>query len=341
MNDLLVDKAKNNFPMSIGTVRENKRLNEKQATLAMVGLFDDLEMDSTAYLSVAAVMLHYKRRMAAETTCQKALDLCKDPVHRVRVLQLMARIQLDQDKPDDAYQSITDCVALLDSEGVTAQTKRWATITKARVEVYRDDTETAAASFAKARLLDPTVLTPGNVLEEELDIFEKDQKSRHIETLKSWSPLERLTWMAWNYEDYGIDRHAILRDIAVETGEKEFVVGMYQESIGSLDNVHAGAPFRFDLAEVYIQVFEDLEKGRKMLDEVLDSSSTGWAYAVTNEMPEYILDEAINTQSDVLSRLFRQSRDPIVKKQLLEETASLGTRPLALDIPSQSQTNVI
>ena len=307
----------------------------------MVDLFDDVKMDATAYFSVASVMFHFKRRNAAEATCDKALEVCNEPVQRIRILDLKAQIQLKRNKTDEAYQTINDCIALLDSDGVSADMKRWATITKARIEVEREESEAAALSYARARLMDPDNLTPGDVLEEELEIFENEQKARHIGTLKEWSGLERLTWMAWNYDDYGADRHAVLRDIAVETGEKEFVEEMYEEAIRYLDNVGSGAPLRCDLALFYVQVYEDIEKARKVLHEVLDSSSTGWAYAITEQIPEIILEKALNSQTDILSRLFKRSCNPVVKKQLLEEAKNLTTRPLALDVPPQSHTYLL
>ncbi|CAM1507730.1 Fc.00g045780.m01.CDS01 [Cosmosporella sp. VM-42] len=342
MNNLLVEQAAKNFQSSSSDHRSDQPLSEKQGALGIAGVFENLHMDAAAYYAVALVLFDYKHKVPAEVTCKKALDLCDQTVTRVRCLDLMARIQLKRGHIDEAYKFMTDCMEHLDDESLSASLKRWATITKARIEVERGEKDAAAASFAKARSLDPATLTPGDVLEEELEIFVEDEDRRpFIGRLKSWSPLEKLGWIAWNYDDLGTNRHELLCDIAVETREEDYVIEIYKEVIGYLDNVNAGAPLRIDLSKVYLQVCGDLDQTRKTLDEVLDSSSMGWPYAVTEELPEDTLGTTINMQTDVLFRLFKESRDPVVKKKLLEEVKGLVTRPLALDVPPNSDTYIL
>ncbi|KAF7563389.1 hypothetical protein G7046_g719 [Stylonectria norvegica] len=344
LDSILFEQAAKNFEFALGEVSTDQPLSDKQAALGIPGVFDDISMNATAYRAVASIFLKFKHRAPAEEMCKKAIETCDPSLHveSVKIFVLMAKIQLKRGRTTEACESITKCMEHVGQDGIPPALKREALITKARIEVKREDNDAAAISYAEARSADPATLTPGDVLEEEVDMFvDYDDKAFYINTLKSWTSLERLTWMAWKYEDLSGDRHAILRDIAAESGEKAFVIDAYKEAIGYLDNVNAGAPLRCDLAQVYLQVSEDLDKARQVLDEVLDSSSTGWPYAVTEELPDFILERAIDLQTDVLFRLFKKSRDPMVKKELLDAAKGVLTRPLALDVPPQSDTYLL
>ncbi|KAM5378662.1 hypothetical protein ACJZ2D_004461 [Fusarium nematophilum] len=323
-----------NFPDELGDASEP--LTEKQAALAIEGLFG-VEIPPSGYRAVASILLSYKHHGPADVTGLKAVKTAKEPLELVKTFEIMAGIHAKKD-PAKAYEYINTGIAVID-ESTLGWVKRICHLNKARIELELERNDEAAESYRQARQVDTTILTPGNVLEEELAIFEEDEDmTRYVETLKKWTPLERLTWMAWQYEDYAIERHALLRDVAVETGEVEFIAKMYEESIKYLDNVNAAAPLRCDLALFHLEVGNDPETARKVLDEVLDSGSTGWPYAVTDELPETTLERAINSQTEVLYLLFGQSRDPEVKSGLLQAVEGLMARPLALDVPPNSAT---
>ncbi|KAK7424652.1 hypothetical protein QQZ08_008535 [Neonectria magnoliae] len=339
MDSMLAKQARKNFKSAFGEYDDKEPLDDAQAVLGLEGVLGDVEMDATAYRAVALLLLNYRHKKPAELTCKKAIKQSELPLDKVKSLELMARIQLRRGQAGKAYKSITSCVENIDHETVPPTVRRSVILTKARTEVELEKYDEAAESYNKSRISDPTNLTAGNVLEEEIDLFsDEDHTKSYMDTLKKWSPLERLTWMAWKYEDLSGDRHAHLRDVAVQTGETDFIIQMYEEGIRYLDNVNAAAPLRCDLASLYFEVLGDLDQTRKVLDEVLDSGSTGWPYAVTDEYPDSTLQRAIDMQTDVLFRLFSQSSDPAVKTELLEAVKGLLTRPLALDVPPESDT---
>lgn len=312
-----------------------------QGVLGLENVFGDIKMDATAYRAVAMLLLNFKQKDPAQKTCQKAIKLSETPLDRVKSMELMARIDLRRGKAKKANEYATKCIELLQDETVPTSLCRAVYVAKARSEDALHDYEACTKSYQQARAVDPTNLTSGNVLGEEIDVFTEDYElGQYMDTLKNWSPLERLTWMAWKYEDLGEVRHTDLRNATAKTGEKEFVIQMYQDSIRYLDNVGGAAPLRCDLALLHLEVFQDLEQTRKVLDEVLDSSSSGWPYAVTEEYPDSTLERAIDIQTDVLYAMFRQSIDQAAKTELLDAAEGLLTRPLALDVPPQSDTSL-
>ncbi|KAF5003633.1 hypothetical protein FDECE_9839 [Fusarium decemcellulare] len=335
LNGMLVDQANKNFPGELEDT--SKPITESQAALAMEGLFD-MEMGTSGHRVVAEILLSYKRYGPAETTGLKAVEKAETPLEKVKTFELMARIH--KHDHEQAYEYAVKCIANID-DSAPAWLKRKSYVTKAKVEVELEKNEDAAESFTKARLSDPNGLTSGDILDEEITVYEDDEdKTEYINILKKWNPLERLTWMAWEYDDLGVGRHCYLRDIAVQTKETDFVIQTYEESIKYLDNVNAAAPLRCDLAAFHIEVRDDPETARKVLDEVLDSSSTGWPYAVTNELPTVVLERAIGEQSNILYRLFRESSDPEAKHELLQSLEGVLTRPLPMDVPPGTDTSL-
>lgn len=338
MNDKLVEQAKTNFGDKVGDTTEP--LTEAQAALAMEGLFEDVEMGASAYRAIACVLYHYKRYSLAGTTCLKAIEKATAPLEMVKTFGIMAKIELKRDA-DKAYPYAIRCIENLDHETVPPSLKRESYVTKARIEVELEKYDEAVESYVQARRSDPAGLTTGDVLDEEITIFSEDEDMRrYIDTLKQWSPLERLTWMAWDYEDSWAERHELIRDATAKTGEADFIVQIYKESIKYLENVNAAAPLCCDLALVHWQVQDNPETARKVLDEVLDGSSTGWPYAVTEETPNMILERAIGYQSDILWRLFQESSDPVAKGDILKSLQGMLSRPLALDVPPNSDTGL-
>ncbi|KAL0934771.1 NACHT and TPR domain-containing protein [Colletotrichum truncatum] len=336
---ILIDQARKNFESELGDTSDY--LDDKQAILGIEGLFKDVQHGSKGYHSLASLLIYFEQVKPAEVTCQKAIDASQTALEKVESLQLMARVHR-RTNLQAAYEDILGCLELLEDEDVPTLLRRTVYVTKARIETELGKRDEAAASYAKARSVDPNGLATGDVLEEELQLFEKvPGKKVFMSTLKGWSALERLTWLCWQYDVQSHERVLLPLDVAVETGETAFIIEMYQESIKYLDNVNAAAPMRVDLAYFQIHVRGDLEAARKLLDEVLDSGSTGWPYAVTGESPDKTLSRAINIQSEVLYRLFQDSSDVKYKMELLASLEGLLTRNLPLDVPPISNTSLL
>ncbi|KAH7136344.1 hypothetical protein EDB81DRAFT_693393 [Dactylonectria macrodidyma] len=342
MEDMLATQAKKNFKSAFGHYDRKVPLTDEQAVLGLEDVLPNVKMGVNAYRAVAMLLLSQKHKKPAEATCKKAIELSEKPLDKVKSLELMTRIYLKKDDTENATTNILSCMENLDDATVPASLKRTVLLTKAKAETEADDFKAAAESYSRARAIDPANLISGKFLDEEISLFiDEEGKKGYIDVLKKWSPLERVNWMAWDYEDSSSDdRHAALRDAALESGETDFVLGIYEEAIRYLDNVNAAAPLRNDLARFHLEVTGDLEQARKVLDETLDSSSTGWPYAVTDEYPATTLETAIYAQTDVLNRLFLQSTDPVFKAELFEALKGLLNRPLALDVPPESDTYI-
>lgn len=334
MNDRLVEQAKKNFG-DVGNTSEP--LSPAQASLALEDLFEDIEMGASGYRAVSTVLLAANHYGPAETTCIKAIEKAEDPLEKVNSYAAMARILINGN-PEKAYKYANLCIENLEPS-MPPWIQRSSNVTKARIEVKLEKFEAAAQTYTQAKLVDPDGLTTGDVLDEEISMFSKDQERKgFMDILKKWSPLERLTWMAWEHEDLGDERHRVIRDAAIKAGETDFLIQVYEESIKYLDNVNAAAPLRCDLAVAHLEVHDDPAAARKVLDEVLDSGSAGWPYAVTDELPYMTLGKAVSLQSEMIYRLFRESRDPEVKRELLESLEGILMRPLSLDVPSYADT---
>lgn len=314
-------------------------LGEVGFTLGLSGLFDDITMDEKAYRAVAELLFNYKLSKPALETCHKALELCHSSncIETYKILTLQAKILLKLGKKDEALQTITDCTKNLKDDDVPTSLKRLALMTKARIQTRRKEWDMAAESYAAAKHIDPEGQTPGDALVRELAIFEKrSDDAGYIRTLKSWSPLDMLTWMAWNYPDDGEDRHWKFRCIGIKTGEGDFVIDAYSSAIKFLDKLNAGAPLKVELAMSYLHVVGDAQMSRKTMDEVFDSGSNGWPYGITNETPQDMIQRAVDIMSDALYEIFRASRDPKVKMEALDALRGLMKRQLSTDVPIYS-----
>ncbi|KAK1676525.1 hypothetical protein BDP55DRAFT_550677 [Colletotrichum godetiae] len=336
LDPVLLHQAKKNYEAEIGNMTES--LTEKQGVLGIEGLFEDVKIESTGYRALASLMLHFKHLKPAETMCQNALNGLAGALETVRARELMARIHLE-DGAQAAHQDILECFEKMNDESIPLNLRHAVCITKARVEAKLEMNEAAAASYAHARSVDPSVLMTGEILNEELDLFlEEDSKQGFIGVLKSWSPLQRLTWLCWEYDDYHGERSQLLRNVAVRSGEIDFVAQMYLDSIQYLDNVNAAAPLRIDLSLFYQHVIGNIKAARQALDEVLDSGSTGYPYAITDSSPDYTVTRAVDNYSALLYGIFRSSHDPKHKTELLTTVEGLLNRPLALDVLPTSIT---
>lgn len=324
---------------------EEDPLTNKQVVLGILGLFEDVQVTPLAHRVVAELLLKFRHREAAETVCTKALELipAENQVEKFRALVLMAQILSKRGRSSKAHQFVAQYAVpeFLQNDAIPPTVKHKALITKARIDEKNGETESAYQAYVDAKAASPDTITPGEVLDEEISLFsEPEDTEAFFKALKRWNPLEKLTWLSWDFDGWGTELRAQLIDRAAKAGELPFVVETYEEAIKYLDNVNAGAPMRCALADVWSQGYGDLEKARQVFDEVFDSSSTGWPYAITEQYPDEVLLEAIDAQTRILFSLFRSSKDPVRKKELLDELMGLTSRPLALDVPPSSDTNM-
>ncbi|KAH7108778.1 hypothetical protein EDB81DRAFT_430992 [Dactylonectria macrodidyma] len=334
-------KAEENFPLARGGDEESPP-KFRPEILGVPHLYADVEMGAQSYRVVAELMLHFQQRGPAGKMCGQALEIWasleildeNQRLENFKALVLMVQILSEQGRVQEAYQYVLTYSEDLNAAYISPSLKRAAYLTKARIEAKRRDIAAAAKSFSTAKAVDPSELTTGDILSEQLSLYSDRKHDRsYMATLKSWTTPEQLIWMAWEYHEEGQARHNLLLNIAASTGETAFVTEVYDGVINYLDNVNAGAPLRIKLAKFYIRVSGDLGKARNVLDQVFNSRSTGHPYAVTNYRPDWTFGFALTLQSEVLFHLFRTSCDPGAKQQLLEAMQSLTTSPLAMDVP--------
>lgn len=314
-------------------------LEPNEGVLGLAGLLADVPMDASAYRSVGSLLKSLSNRLeAAQTTFQKALECHPDPLQRFKInvgeadcLRLLGSFT-------EARQAITDCVTCIELEGVTNDFRYFAIITQARIEVECGNITIAAGLYAKAKTFNPNSLSWGGYLDQEVALYrDTDDHVGHIGVLKKWTPIDRLTWLVWGFEGFVLApaRHANFQDAALRAGEQASMIEVYEEAIRHLDNFNAAAPLRYELANAYIYIFGDMEGARRVLDEVLDSRSTGQSYKFSNGSPRYRLYRTVNLQWHVLLELFVKSSDPAVKSGLLKAADGLLDRPLATSVSSR------
>ncbi|KAL7943602.1 hypothetical protein V8C42DRAFT_327965 [Trichoderma barbatum] len=362
LDELLVDKAKENFPdeasapattasdpppNSNGNTENQatEQLGEGKSSLGLPDIFSDLKMDGTAYRAVGEIFFHYGHYKAADLMCNKAYDLCRsgdDNAEEFKISVLHSKVLLKLHDKDKAFETILECVKDIETVNVPTSLKRLALLAKAEVETKLKMREAAAESYTKAKAIDPTGLTSGDALVKEIELFEKvSDYAGYFRTLKSWSAIDRLTWMAWNYCDEGHERHDRLRSLAIKEGEADLLIETYKSAIQFLDRLNSGAPLRLELALAYFRATGDLENARKSLDEIFSSTSGGYPYSITDESPQTMLQRVVDVMSDVLYEIFRGSRDPKVKLEALEALKGLMDRPLSLSVPIYTSLDLV
>jgi tetratricopeptide (TPR) repeat protein len=328
------------------TETQNKvELGEEKSSLGLPDLFSDFEMDSTAYRAVGELFFHYKHYKPADIMCNKAYSSFHsgdNTAEKFKISILHSKVLLKLHNKDKAFETILECVKDIDAANIPASLKRLALLAKANVETKLGMREAAVESYTQAKVMDPTGMTPGESLVKELGLFEKvSDYAGYFRTLKSWSSIDRLTWMAWNYCNDGRERHSKLRSLAIKEGETEFLIEAYKNAIQFLDRLNAGAPLRLELAMAYFRAAGDVENSRKCLDEIFESTSGGYPYAITDEEPQYILQRSVDAMSDVLYETFRGSRDPAVKAEALTALKGLMDRPLSLAVPIYTSLDLV
>ncbi|KAL7815852.1 hypothetical protein V8C26DRAFT_107768 [Trichoderma gracile] len=362
LDHLLVDSAKRNFPDEVsapattcsekssdGNENANKQateeLGEERSSLGLPGIFNEIEMDATAYRAVGEIFSNYGFYKPADAMCNKAFELSRstdDSKEMFKTSILHSRVLWKLQEKDRAFGVISDCVNDIEAADVPTSLKRSALLAKAELEGKLKMRDAAADSYARAKAVDPTGTTSGDALEGEIELFEKvADYAGYFRTLKSWSPIDRLTWMAWNYCNQGHERHDKLRSLAIREGEVDFLIETYKDAIRFLDRLNSGAPLRLELAVTYFRAKGDLETARKTLDEIFASTSGGYPYSITDEEPQTMMQRLIDVTSDVLYEIFRGSRDPKVKLEALEALKDIMSRPLSLSVPIYTSLDLV
>ncbi|UPK97007.1 hypothetical protein LCI18_007942 [Fusarium solani-melongenae] len=332
----VVEQASKNYgDQIVAWGRGPEWLPRKYVLLGIPGLFPDLEMDPAAHCVTAELLYSYKHMDFACQAAHMALEQAGTPDQKLRASELLARIQLKMGEGTAAHRTMTRCIREQEAEGSGAapSLRRRAYVTLARIERSMGNISAAAASYAAAKASDSEGLTPGDILAEEVGLFDSvDQYPDLMAAIRCWKLSDQVAYLTWILEDeHSLD---LLRKAARNTGSGSFLVDTYIKAIHYLDNVDAGAPMRCELATVQRTVCSDLESARQLLDEVLDSRhSSRDSYMFTKAPPEVTASNAVLMQSSTLEALFHQATDPEHKARLFQSVKGLTQRPLVLDLP--------
>ena len=273
---------------------------------------------------------HYSKALSYAS---RALEQFTEPVKCFQVLNLLANIHLGKKDNKSANKRI--CEALSKSESMTPKLVRAGLITRAKVEVAESRKDAAVASYEQARLAEPDEPLPGDVLKAQFNAcLDQREDTKLVEMFKAWKPMERLAWMTWDYSETGYDDHESLRRAVARSGQQEYLFHAYEETIKLLDNLDAAAPIRYQLAGTYWTVSGNFEAAKVLMNETLDTSSSGYPFALTNEDPTYTLVCAILEISEIIYEQFRTTSDPMIKAQLYTEIRGLMNRNLAQSVAS-------
>lgn len=313
----------------------SRRLPLKYVLLGIPGFLSKPKMDSTAHCVMAELLSSYKHNQFSYQSAHMALEKSGTPEEKLRASELLARIQLKMGEGTAAHRTITGCLGEQQAEGSDVAPSLWRRtyVTLARIERSMGNTAAAAASYVAAKASDPEGLTPGDILTEEVGLFDRvDQYSDLLAAIQCWKLSDQVTYLTWIYEDgRSLD---LLRKAASHTGKAALLVDIYEKVIRCLDNVDAGAPMRCELAAIQRTVCSDLESARRLLDEVLDSRrSTRDPYMLTNAEPVFTVLDAVLDQGRTLEALFHQAVDPESKAKLFQSAKDLMERPLLLSLP--------
>ncbi|RDW63670.1 hypothetical protein BP6252_11215 [Coleophoma cylindrospora] len=326
----LVDKGKKNKSSEDGL----EESYSKEEITAVKDAFGDIEPDAKAHWAIAVTFDHSGHHAEALTEAEAALSMHDDQITWFRTLDLKASIQLNLDNAEDAYKSISDALASDIAGIIPSATIREALVTRAKVEFKLGKFEAAAKSYEEARLACPGEILPGDILQATAKVFEANNDYVGlISMLKNWTSFDRITWLTWQYDDDDTMQYTF-REAAGKTGEHDFMVKTYEEVIQHLDQFNAGAPLRSELVLAHKEVRKDLDAAKHVLNDILDSDSTGDLYAFTKADPSDVLYNTICDMSDIIYEQFRSTSDPKLKGTLLEEIKNLTQRNLAQEIAS-------
>ncbi|KAI8271536.1 hypothetical protein K4K56_003210 [Colletotrichum sp. SAR 10_98] len=307
---------KTGFSKMMGKIGKEVVFDEAMASLGILGLFvEDVTPDAGGHRATAEVLLKTGYLEPAEKTCRTALQLCNPSNPEwYRASSVLCDILLQAKKNEDAHQFAGGAVSQLWTKEIPGHLKRAVCTTYARAQTKLRNFDSALQYYTEAKKSDPDGITPASDLVAELSVFyQKADQAGYIKALRSWTLLERITWLASNYATEGEDRLALLCDIAVQTGEKQFIVEFYEQVVAFLDNLDAGTPLRLDLAVVYFEACKDAEKALNTLNEIFDSHDTVFVYPITSVTPViglsymYWVMGPKATFEETLQKLFKES----------------------------------
>lgn len=190
----------------------------------------------------------------------------------------------------------------------------------------------AVASYTEARHTVAEETTTGDILQEEFKIARgKKADEQRMAIVKSWSIMERLAWMTWNYALDPWD-HLEFQQTAGRLGELDFMVTTYEQVIAYLDTMNSAVPIRYQLALAQWHVRRDLAATRNVLDDLLDSTSSSELFERIGGDPGFVVTQAIGLMIDILYEQFRLNTDREKKLRLYQETKALMQRRLVLSV---------
>ncbi|KAJ3481097.1 hypothetical protein NLG97_g7910 [Lecanicillium saksenae] len=339
LHELLVTNARKWYPERV-LEADDKEPRDATLALGIVHLFEEIPMDDCAYRATAEVLSDYYIDVA-EDLCLKALEHNQtngSVAERCKIWTRLSNIRLSAKNFAGSRKAIETglrCSQHDNAVPVTIQHELWHT--KALIEGALGNHGEAALCYREARAADPTTMVPGAALVRELAAYRiMDDKKAYLATLKTWTPLERLTWLVWDYSTEGDIRHAYFCDCAASLGEVDFIVSVYQETVRLLDNVGASAPLKLDLALVYLQVAGDSAVALQTVEEVFDMTTNGRLWPITEENPQNTLERALNIMSDACFARFHKSRDPKTKAEYLHKMKGVLQRKFAVSAPVYS-----
>lgn len=301
----------------------------EEEILGIAKAVPNIQLEGNARRAVGVLLSASGHYEAALAQGQLGAAECTDPTSCAESLNLVAQSLWSLKRYDEAYNSINEC---LSNRNLPPTTYRDALLICAKIEVALGRVEEAAASYKQARLADSDAPVSGTALREEFAVYyQKGVDSELIGVVKEWKPLERVTWMTWGYDIDSSD-HEKFQKAAARCGEEVFLVQAYEEVIGFLDTLDSGAPIRINLAWIHWSICSDIGKAKAVLDEVLDSTTTGRPYAFTNEEPLLVCIQVIGSAVDLIYEQFRSTGDRVLKMQLLEEATHLRERTFPGDV---------
>lgn len=303
----------------------------RKEIVAAFDVYDDVPKDANAYWSLALLLEHCGHHKSALPHAFRALKMCKDPVKKFQISDLLANILLARKETEKANDTI--CKALSEHQSLPANLRRAGLITRAKIEVSSKRFNDAVTSYEEARLANLDEPLSGDTLKDTFNAcVEKADDAILIEVVKNWSATERLTWMTWQYDDVGYFDHEKLRRAAARAGQQAYLYQAYDEVIKLLDNLDAAPPIRFELALTHWRLTGDITTAKALMNETLDTSSSGYPYAFTDEDPAYELLCAVMLMSQVIYEEYRSTSEPSIKAQLYTEIKGLTKRPFAQSI---------
>ncbi|KAJ4290854.1 hypothetical protein N0V90_010049 [Kalmusia sp. IMI 367209] len=296
---------------------DDEKTIASEEIIAVSKAFPDIT-DTNAPYAIALLLYDSYHYDAALPEAQNALELASSDLIKIfQVTDLLANIQFELEDYQTAFNTIT--AVLSQTKDIPADLIRRGLITRAKIESALDRIDDSVASYQAARLAQPDTPMLGDDLQAEFDTFvyhKLDDPASIIAAVKR------------------CDHHQDFQRACGRARETDFMVSAYEEAITLLDAVDAGSPIRRELAVAQWQVRGDLSAAKVLFNEILGGSSDGSNQRFTQEDPAWTLVQTIDFATDLLYEEFRTTADPRRKAELVEETKSLTSRPLARAVSS-------